>query len=375
MLVLLSEGSFTATYKYGLMLALIDLAVEGTAEGRPPTSVTTRQIAERLLALYWPHARPYPRWPEGASADGRAELQQNRGVQAGIVRAISDLQARLSRPCATPEAARRADPAAYEVARFEVEWLAASQPIPRLQLIAGRVQPFLYRIAWTVEQSSGKRIEPDLPLIRRGALRRGAFDNRLVFVQGVPDQLVALAAVLRPLIQRQWSDSVARLNGLPERHLEAFLFGPERVDLAPVRGPLLDLQLHRCFYCGARVRAEDAHVDHFLPWSRVPLDDLGNLVAADSACNESKRDFLVGGALVERWAARPAGALEALARGADWDYVAGRSRAAASVLYRQLSPGVPLWRARGRFGDLESGEHQDILAALRAPRPPDQTGR
>lgn len=355
-LVLLAQGSFTATYKYSLLLALIDLCVEGTAEGLPPTSVTTHQVAERLVGLYWPHTRPYAE---------KGQLTQNRGGQAGILKEITAFRQRV--PGHTPEQARRADPAAYARMLFEVEFIAAFQPIPRLQLIGGQHRPFLYQIQWTIEQNSGARIE-DLPLLQKRHLRDPAFDNRLVFLSGVPDQLVALSAVLRPLIQRQWSDLVARINGLPEHHLEGFLFGAERVDLGPVRQPLMDLQDHRCFYCGRAVSPGDAHVDHFLPWSRVPLDDLGNLVVADSRCNLSKRDFLVGGEIVSQWSTRDPEALDRIRRDHDWDYNPDRTRAAASVVYRQLSPGVPLWRGKDLFRDLDEAEHATILAALRSGR-------
>jgi len=69
------------------------------------------------------------------------------------------------------------------------------------------------------------------------------------------------------------------------------LFGTERIDLAPLRHPLLDLQNGACFYCGQRVKRA-AHVDHFIPWSRYPDDGLDNLVVADSTCNSRKTDFL-----------------------------------------------------------------------------------
>ena len=61
MLLLLSQGNFTTTYKYALLLALIDLNIEGAGQGGPVTSVTTRQLAERVIVLYWPHTRPYAR--------------------------------------------------------------------------------------------------------------------------------------------------------------------------------------------------------------------------------------------------------------------------------------------------------------------------
>jgi 5-methylcytosine-specific restriction endonuclease McrA len=105
---------------------------------------------------------------------------------------------------------------------------------------------------------------------------------------GVHERLVSLSAVLRPLIHRHWSDMVARLNALPERHLEEFLFGASRESLAPVREPLWRLQGGRCFYCGGRVSLAQAEVDHVLPWSRFAEDGLENLVVADASVQRAQ---------------------------------------------------------------------------------------
>ena len=76
LLTVLAEGAFTATYKYAVLLALVDLCVEqSTLTGGAPTTVTTRQLAEKILEMYWPQARAF---------DQRT-LRQNSGKQAGIV--------------------------------------------------------------------------------------------------------------------------------------------------------------------------------------------------------------------------------------------------------------------------------------------------
>jgi hypothetical protein len=60
LLELLDEGRYTATYKFAVLLALIDLCLEQTqASGAPPEAVTTRQIAEKVVEIYWSHAMPF----------------------------------------------------------------------------------------------------------------------------------------------------------------------------------------------------------------------------------------------------------------------------------------------------------------------------
>ena len=64
LLTVLAEGRFTATYKYAVLLGLMDLGLEHSSRtGAAPTSVTTRQLAEKVLELYWPHTIPWARAP------------------------------------------------------------------------------------------------------------------------------------------------------------------------------------------------------------------------------------------------------------------------------------------------------------------------
>jgi hypothetical protein len=51
-LELLEEGRYTATYKYAVLLALLDVRLERTqASGAPPDMVTTRQLAEKIVEI------------------------------------------------------------------------------------------------------------------------------------------------------------------------------------------------------------------------------------------------------------------------------------------------------------------------------------
>ena len=105
-LELLDQGRFTATYKYAVLLALLDLCLENAArDGAAPDLLTTRQLAVKIVELYWPHTRP---WATGAlrQSSGRG------GGQAEIVAAIEGFQARPP-PTAlqgTPPSTLRIDP-------------------------------------------------------------------------------------------------------------------------------------------------------------------------------------------------------------------------------------------------------------------------
>ena len=74
--------------------------------------------------------------------------------------------------------------------------------------------------------------------------------------------------------------------------------GRDRVSLKPARDALVEAYGARCFYCGAPVGKSGA-VDHVLPWSRIGLDGLANLVLACRRCNTDKSDTLPRPGLVE----------------------------------------------------------------------------
>jgi len=65
----------------------------------------------------------------------------------------------------------------------------------------------------------------------------------------------------------------------------------KRSSLDPFYHLLSSFYNGRCFYCNKEIkRKEQAHVDHFIPWSFVQADQLWNLVISCSTCNLSKND-------------------------------------------------------------------------------------
>lgn len=92
-----SEGDFTATYKFALLVALAELAVEKGEDNSSTLAVTIRQIAERFIQLYWQQATPY-----GTGAPGSAPgvLVQNVGVQAAVLTAICEFRSSCPYPSA-----------------------------------------------------------------------------------------------------------------------------------------------------------------------------------------------------------------------------------------------------------------------------------
>ena len=67
-----------------------------------------------------------------------------------------------------------------------------------------------------------------------------------------------------------WRFNASRLAG--KTNLHEFVFGSERANLDVV-GPIVrEFQSGRCFYCRGPLNREAGQVDHFIPWSRYPVD-------------------------------------------------------------------------------------------------------
>jgi len=363
-LALLEQGRFTATYKYAVLLGLMDLCLEQTdADGTAPQQLSTRDLAVKVIELYWPHTVPY------APAKGVHILRQNQshaGSQAEIVRIIARFR-NASRwgPGAPLARVRVKQPARFDQLVDRVEWKLVEMPLPKLQRFGNRWHPFLYELSWADDINRS-----EVRAFREG--RTSRFDGQIHLQSGVGNALTRLNGVLRPVIRRQWALMVAQTNGLPEARLEEFLFGSTRASTEELREPLQELQEGRCFYCEGsfkRGRGGQPEVDHFIPWSRYPENGLANLVAAHSRCNADKRDFLAATDHVAKWLQRnsPSGAYYAelleIADRTRWKVSRRRIQGVAIAVYRSLPRDAELWRVGKQF---EFVQPEVLYRSLRA---------
>lgn len=335
LLALLDEGKKTATYKYAVLLGLMDLSLERVnSEGRAPQSVSTHDLARKVVQLYWPHTVAFV--PEIS----QAPLIQNSGQQAKIIRLICDFRHHEGvDSSASLTRARESHPNEFVRLIREVEWVLALMPLPKLQRIGVASEPFIYRIQWDDD-------------VRHREFFDASHDRTIHFVDDAADHLVRLAGLLRPLIQREWTRMVASLNSdlVTDSGLETFLFGPGRISLTPVREPLREIQGNRCFYCNGVLRRE-AHVDHFIPWSRHPGNDLENLVLTDAQCNNAKRDYLAAPEHLAHWREQMSVApMAQLALDLGWEHDENAALGVARGMYLRLPFGTELWSKRDKDG-------------------------
>jgi 5-methylcytosine-specific restriction endonuclease McrA len=270
---LFAEGDFTATYKFALLIVLSDLAVELGADVGSELSLTTRQIAERFVQLYWRHALPYG---TGRLHATPGVLVQNRGVQAAVLTAIAEFRSTSS--STTLQQAR--SEANYGPLLSKVATVVAAQPLTYLQNFGGITDSFLY-------QRPGRGI--------------------VVLKQNISYCLRRFHPLVQQLARNHWLGHVKanrRNHGIlgDAGDLEDFLFGISRQSLSIIGAGLRKLDGSRCFYCGQGLY--EADVDHFVPFALYPRDLVHNFVLAHPQCNKSKSDSLAGKGHLVRWVER-----------------------------------------------------------------------
>jgi len=360
LLEVIDSGRRTATYKLAVLMALLDLCARRSGQdGRAPDVLHTRDIAAQVAALYWPQVIPYRQPGSGDAVD----LRQITAPRAAIVRAVRTFrQAAEAEGATSLHLARQRLAGQYEEMLDQVEIIVTAQPLPRLQAVgtADKAFPFLYDLDWGPRET----------FTARRLRRHGPAGPVIRLLPGAGEELVRLAPLIRPLVEMHWTRMVAQINGVAQAELDLHrhLFGSGRLNPPkPLRDGLADLQQGRCFYC-LRSLSRRPDADHFIPRVRCGIDTVENLVLADPACNNDKRDLLAAPPLVATWASRNTrhrDHLASLARAARWDTDPDGTLAVARSIYHHLPPGpTPFWLG---FKRVEPANPADALTAITGP--------
>jgi hypothetical protein len=271
---ILQEGRFTATYKFALVHALADLSVEIGDDTGEELRLPVRAIARRFTELYWRQVAPWP------GRDRAGVLTQNRGRQATVVRVVKKARAKYGDRIDQ----LRADGDAWADLTTRVRNTVRKMPLLKLQTVGEESREFFYE----------NQIE-------------GRGDQAAITLKpGIGYCFRRFHPLVVELAQGGWARFIRREN--PEligarTELREFLFGAPRANLEAVRKPLVDLQNGACFYCD-RALGSAEEVDHFVPWSRYPVDLGHNFVAAHGHCNRAKADHLSAEEHLARWVER-----------------------------------------------------------------------
>ncbi len=198
-----AEGDCSATYKFALVMALAEIAVEAGNDSGESETISLRTLGEKFVELYWRQVAPY-----STESGSSGVLAQNRGRQAEVVGHVRALH----------EASRGNLPAARRSAEWEsrVRTIAKTvrdMPVRHLQVIAGAQRKFLY----------------EYPLIR---------DDAIDLKPGVMFCLRRFQGFIQQMARSAWVEHV-RLNAQNTSilgnadDLAGFMFGTPRADRWP----------------------------------------------------------------------------------------------------------------------------------------------
>lgn len=194
----LNEGEFTATYKFALLQAFLDVAIESRVADEAELFITYRQLAERFVEYYWNHTDPYP-----MDAGEVAVLFQSSGRQAAVLSQIDEVRRRGYRTLAQ----FRRLPLKYESLLGRVAKTIRQQPVRYMQNLNGERVDFLFEVA---ADGSGIRL-----------------------LRGVAWCLQEFHDLIQDQLRSRWVEHVRRISSNAQligkhRDLEVFLFGQQR---------------------------------------------------------------------------------------------------------------------------------------------------
>lgn len=272
---LLESSSYTSTYKFALLMAITNLAIESGIDDDRTHTITYQQLAEQFIHLYWNQTLPF------SDNDSDSVLKQsNTTGQAKVINIILQLQQNLqtinltvARACKLP----------WQNALKDVARTIKTYPAKHLQSAENKqVREFLF----TYESKA----------------------NNINLNQGIAYCLARFSKIIQKLCQQYWTEFV-RKNRHNQTYfsddvdLQQFLFQQSRQSLKLLVPILLETQQGQCFYCQQRLTS-NLEVDHFIPWSKYPIDTTHNFVLTDHKCNNSKRDYLAEERFYEKWLIR-----------------------------------------------------------------------
>lgn len=324
---ILETGQRDATYKLATLMALIDHCIENLPEWPGDVlRVPIRDLAHRVLSLYWQQVRPF---------EGHELRQRRTGTKARITDAVKALRTAACSGNAglSLEIAMVRAPAEYEAAIAKIVIAMAKQPLPRLQKLPGSPvsDPFLYDDSFLGESVSMRQLH--------------AHGNAITLNPGVAYGLARLAGLLKPALEIMWVDDVRQMNKFLDADIPdvaGHLFGRDRIALTRVREAFKGSFGPHCFYCGTHLPADNP-VDHVLPWSLLGIDGLANLVLACAKCNGDKGGAIPAVEIVDEVLDRDRGVLEEIAQEIQWPTQRDRVVAAARGIFRGQPDGMPNW--------------------------------
>jgi hypothetical protein len=341
-LAVLDEGAATGTNKFGLLLAILDLAPTVGASGE----LEVDRIAEKLIELHWDHARPY-------HAERLRQVTSGNRENSRVVLVVDRLHKELGEDRSFEQARLSIPLESWKSAVRDVANATVKNPLRLLQRLPGMPASFLY------EQVKGT-------------------PRRIRFVGGALASLVQFGPALRELVEFRFARFVAMANRATlgpsiEDDLTEHLFGAERhMPPTEMRHELWALQGRKCLYTGRALRdpgmpGSNASLDHVVPWSRARLSTVENFLFTSDSLNSQKGKLLLAPSLLRCWTGYLGEAhakVAAIASTYGWPSDLERVQAVAASMYRNAGLWSGTWAGPGPVNALGAEGRDAALAAL-----------
>ena len=275
---LFEDSSFSATYKYALLITLTNLAIELGNDHGEELTIPSNKIATRFSELYWTQIKEY------SSGKDIGILHQNNSTQAKIISILLEIQTStgidyFSDVLADPIWKKKTNSIISNIWKNPVKYLQKPD------------NQFIYKYS--------EKDKTKLFLTKEAHICLRKFSEYII-QYAKNDWMTYLKTNTK---------NQKILN--TDSDLESFLFGASRENLIQLRPVLMEYQQGKCFYCAKNfTRNSKADVDHFIPWKRYSRNIAENLVLACPSCNRSKLDMLAGKAHLENWLSNAANNLQ-----------------------------------------------------------------
>lgn len=164
-------------------------------------------------------------------------------------------------------------------------------------------------IASTIKKYPAKHLQSAEDKVSREFLYTyDSKSNLIILKPGIAYCFTRFSKIINKLCQQYWTEFVRknRHNQIyfsDDIDLQQFLFHQSRQNLKVLEFILIDTQQGQCFYCHKPLE-NNIEVDHFIPWSKYPVDTTHNFVLTDHKCNNRKRDYLAEELFYEKWLER-----------------------------------------------------------------------
>ena len=311
---IVNEGNWTGTNKFGLLLALLDLAPLVDPEVR---TITAREVAEKVLEVHWDQAKQF-------NGEVLRQVASPNRDNTTVVKSILELQSYATGAWLSFGQAKVLLPGStWDEAVTRVQKDTWKNPVANLQ---------------------------NLPQISNCQFLYSYDKQSITLTTGGLHALISYGPALRVLIEARFVDVVQRMNKSvfgPGLDLAAHLFGAERdMPGSTTRRRLIALQSGQCLYTGARISTKSHSLDHVVPWSRMRISTMENFVVTTKQVNTAKRDALLGPRPLAKWIGHLESNQEqisSLAKESNWPSDPQHVISAMLSLVRSAHPGTSVW--------------------------------